>query len=346
MKHFKKLSVLFSVFCLILALCLPTFAAEYATDEIDESIPWEYDYTTNRLTHGDTVYEEYYLAPGFVVISPFRYTYAANIAIDPYDYGPRSYVRQIMPADGVPEVLHDIALVYPYYDAILARVYVTPEGRQLLDDFVNGNFASYEFGMGISQRVETDGQYWQTLGSTQPDLMLDVQMLRSAQEFFIYGIDESGNFARPIGNVYRSVDGHGWVYVDYRYLEPSQFNANGSISFHQGQIPAFSMDQSVAEEHYERYDASDYRSFKTYSQATLENGEPEMDQTPALIIFALMMSPFLFIAPILLLTLGIVLRSVKKIPSRKRWNALIVLPSLWLLCSIAITVLCIVAIVI
>ena len=41
----------------------------------------------------------------------------------------------------------------------------------------------------------------------------------------------------------------------------------------------------------------------------------------------------MYILPTLLLALGIVMRCVKKIPNRKRWNAIIILSSLWLVGS-------------
>ena len=69
MKNFKKLSALLIALFMILSLVLPVFAADYPAAEADESIEWWYDESTGELSHGDAVYTEYFMSPGFWIIA-------------------------------------------------------------------------------------------------------------------------------------------------------------------------------------------------------------------------------------------------------------------------------------
>ena len=49
-----------------------------------------------------------------------------------------------------------------------------------------------------------------------------------------------------------------------------------------------------------------------------------------MILFLVLASPFLYLMPAALLVLGIVMRCIKKVPSRKRWNTVIIASTVWL----------------
>lgn len=349
MKNFKKLSALVLTCCLMAALCLPVFAeivSSGSTVPIDEEYGWNYDADSGELSHGDWVYSEYFMPSGYWVISQYLYSYEDGIRLDAYD----NYdllIEQILPDPEIPEVSNDIVFISSSnFPKDSDRVFVTRDGKALLDSFVAGEYATYQFTKGSHYRVDIAEQYQKDLSDMTPSMTLDVRTLRSAKEYPIVGIDKSGNFAHVIGAVYGTVDGNGYVYVDYDSLPDNYLDADGTLSFRGGEVPAYPLNASVVGElvyELENYGTSHYTTIIT--AYTFEQQENDMEQTPALILFSVMLIPFLFIAPLLTLILGVVLSLIKKIPGRKRWSALILTSGLWLLCSVAITVLCIVAIV-
>ena len=344
MKNFKKLSALLIALFMILSLILPVLAADYPTEEIDETVVWSYDETTGELTHGEVVYEEYFISSGFLVIGD-RYRYKETIYMELYNLQDHT-VSQFIPDATVPSVRSDIAFVsYSAYSADGdLRIFVTPEGKAVMDAFGNGQYTSYQFAEYKSKRVDLSKDFITDIENREPNLTLDVRTLRNATKYKILGIDTTGNFAHIMGAVYQTVDGHGYVYVDYDALENNMLDADGTLSYRGGEVPAYTLDAAMVGDLIVQAQNCRSVSPRVYSANDFEDDELDIDQTPALILFALMLSPILFIAPIIFLVLGIVLSLVKKIPGRKRWLGLVATSCLWLLCSIAITVLCIVAI--
>ena len=342
MKNLTKIFAALLSLCAITSLLLLGAHAFGETEPIDEvegeKVDWTYNFTENTLSHGDVVYEEYFMPAGFEIFA-CHYTYSGGVTMD--DLGNTSSVRQLMPDAQSLEVYRDVALLYE--SGISGeRVFVTENGKAIVDAFVRGEYGSYQFAKNFSYRAVIPEEYLIDLADRQPNLTVDVRTLRSAQEYVIYGVDQTGHFAHPVGAIYETLDGNGYVYVHFDGLENNYLDANGMLSFRQGEVPAYAVSTSKVTD----LIVSTTNMPNEYINKYTFEDNINMDQTPALIIFAVMMSPFLYIAPLLLLTLGIVLRSIKKVPSRKRWNSLIILSCLWLVCSLAITVLCIVAILI
>ena len=341
MKNLTKIFAALLSLCAITSLLLLGAHAFGETEPIDEiegeKVDWTYDFTDNTLTHGEVVYEEYFMPAGFDIFA-CEYTYTGSITMSEYSSRTGS-VRQFMPDPNIPEVYRDIAILFDP-NVSEDRVFVTENGKAIVDSFVRGEYSHYQFAKDYNTRAVIPDDYLIDLADKQPNLTIDVRTLRSAQEYLIYGVDQTGHFAHIVGAIYKTLDGNGFVYVHFDGLESSYLDADGMLSFRQGEVPAYAVSTSKVTDLLVRSTSMPNQYISKY---TFEE-DIDIDQTPALIIFAVMMSPFLYIAPLLLLTLGIVLRSIKKVPSRKRWNSLIILSCLWLVCSLAITALCIVAI--
>ena len=346
-KTFKKLPALLIALLMILSLILPVFADDYPTEEIDETVEWVYDESTGELTHGDAVYTEYFLSSGFWIIAESRYEYYDSIPMEVYETR-KQFVMHILPDEEVPVVRTDIAFVAPngYAYESQTRLFVTPAGKKVLDAFEEGQYATYQIAKYEAARADIPQGYWADLEGREPNLMLDAKTLRNATSYDILGVDATGNFAHIIGAVYRTLDGHGYVYVHYDALESNMLNADGTLSFRGGQVPAYTLDTATIDKLISYAENSNTPTDQVFTKNSFEQDDLDIDQTPALILFALMLSPFLYVAPLLFLVLGIVMCSIKKIPGRKRWGGLVAVSCLWLACSVAITVLCIVAMVI
>ena len=343
MKNLTKIFAALLSLCAITSLLLLGAHAFGETEPIDEiegeKVDWTYNFTDNTLTHGDTVYEEYFMPAGFHIFA-CEYTYTGSITMSEYSSRTGS-VRQFMPDPNTPEVYRDIAILFDP-NVSEDRVFVTENGKAIVDAFIRGEYRHYQFAKDYNTRAVIPDDYLIDLADKQPNLTIDVRTLRSAQEYLIYGVDQTGHFAHIVGAIYATLDGNGFVYVHFDGLESNYLDADGMLSFRQGEVPAYTVSTSKVTDLLVKSTSmpNHYKSKYSFED------QVDMDQTPALIIFAVMMSPFLYIAPLLLLALGIVLRSIKKVPSRKRWNSLIILSVLWLVCSLAITALCIAAILI
>ena len=346
MKNLTKIFAALLSLCAITSLLLLGAHAFGETEPIDEvegeKVDWTYNFTDNTLTHGNTVYEEYFMPSGFELLAN-EYRYLQSISLDITGKNQRSaFVRQILPDIDTPVVYRDIAFMF---DSVIndERIFVTEHGKAVMDAFVSGEYASYLLSGQYARMSAIPEEYLIDLTEKQPDLTIDVRALRSAQEYLIYGVDQTGYFAHVMGAIYETVDGNGYVYVHFDGLENSCLSDDGTLSFREGEVPAYSLNNGKVNNLIINAQRTDGKLVATKSNF---EDRVDMDQTPALIIFAVMMSPFLYIAPLLLLALGIVLRSIKKVSGRKRWNSLIILSCLWLVCSLAITALCIAAILI
>ncbi len=344
MKNTKRFFALMLCMMLCLSLCVCAFAAQ--EQESEEELPpaWSFSEDKNTLFGSDRIYHYYPISP-FDWFRPYHlYTYSGSVdySTDP-DELPDYYMDSIgHPAtladdpEADPILNMDVAIVYEYVSMHgNYRVYVTDQGKQALSQYTAGNYARYELTYGYSSGAEFSEQAVRGWNAGVPDVKLDVTELAECDYYYVLGYDSTLTFAHVIGAVF-DLDG-AYYYVHYDALDNNYFDAEGDLSFRSGSVPAI------------RLGASD----KALVDATLEQFEPysadlitepfePLDATISMIVFVVLASPLLFVLPLILLVLGIVMRSIKKIPNRKRWNAVILCSCIWLIGSVLTSVLLII----
>ena len=90
MKNLTKIFAALLSLCAITSLLLLGAHAFGETEPIDEvegeKVDWTYNFTENTLTHGEVVYEEYFMPSGFDIFA-CEYTYAGSITMSEYSSG-------------------------------------------------------------------------------------------------------------------------------------------------------------------------------------------------------------------------------------------------------------------
>lgn len=315
MKHIKKISIL--LLCLLLAF--GTILPVSASDDYEEKPEWEISEDLGTLTYGDRVYERAEISWGVWLRSDYYYQYRQVLEIET---GTRTNIRHPILTDeqGKEEILWDIVFLNNAYNASYQplAVYVNANSKHIIDDFNAGNYAQYELGWYSRSAVieENAAKAWM---SATPDLSLDAQDLTDAPYHYVFAYDQTLTLCKVFGVIFE-VDG-GYVYVDGAHC----LDFEGYLALRPGDLPALQLqgqDAALVADATERF-VNHSLNFKT------EEAEP-VESSAAMAVFLLIASPLLFILPALLLALGIVMRCLKKIPNRKRWNIVIILSSVWL----------------
>lgn len=319
MKSFKKLFAILVCFGMILSLCLAVSAQDAGVQsETEEEIEWVVSDDQQTLTYGNETYALYPL-PATEWFRPYEfYKYSQSVKV-----GQKSLNMIGHPVIESTEeeiVLNqDMVVVYDYIgSAAMIRVYVTPQGAKELDRYVSGKYTQYELAQGYYTSSVISGALVNAWASSEADMTVDVTKLGTAPSYKVLGYDSTLTLAHVIGEVFEYKGDY--LFVNYDKLDNSHFDSNGNLSFRSGTVPALCLNDAHARQVAEAIEAA--QSFSPYvhgEQAEL------LDPSISMIIFLVMVAPLLYLLPLATLILGIVLRSIKRIPHRERWTLVIVL---------------------
>ena len=312
MKHAKKLTAL--MLCLLLAfgMILPVSASK---DPVEEPM-WAISEDLGMLTYGDTSYTCMEI-PYDTWFRPYAiYTYSQTIRsakLSKYSV----YVSHPMNEAG--EVRKDLVFLYRYTQKDgWNGVYVTESSRKIIEDFCAGKYAHYELG-NENQSAPLAADAVEAWRNATPEVSIDTLSLAEVPFHYVLGYDESYSLASVQGVIFE-VEGE-YLYVSSEHCT----SIFGVLSLRPGSVPALALDGQHAEAVKTAIKESSYFS----TDVTYESSEP-LPPVASMVIFLIMASPVMFLLPALLLTLGIVMRCVKKVPNRKRWKAVIITASVWL----------------
>ena len=319
MKSFKKLFAILVCLSLILSLCLAVSAQDTGVQsETEEEIEWVVSDDQQTLIYGNETYTLYTL-PATEWFRPYEfYRYSETIKTDQKALD--LIGRPVIESTEQEIVLNqDMVLVYEYmgYDAMI-RVYVTPQGAKELDRYVSGKYMQYELAQEYYTSSVISGELVNAWASSEADMTVDVTNLGTAPSYKVLGYDSTLTLAHIIGEVFEYQGDY--LFVHYDALDNSYFDANGSLSFRSGTVPALRLSDAHARQVAEAIEAAQYFSPSIHGpQAEL------LDPSISMIIFLVMVAPLLYLLPLATLILGIVLRNIKRIPHRERWTLVIVL---------------------
>ncbi len=329
MKKTKRM-IAFLVMILALAsvLAIGASAEKAPAPEDDEiSTDWVLSADGYTMTRGKQSYTWYDL-PNDVRSRPYEvYEYYQTIRLQENDkaYSYESSIGQ--PYNGG-EVSEDMVYLY-YATSNYDTVYVTANGKRMLDSFVQGNYARYELCTTpyMSQSTEVSENMIPAFRHGI-SVDLEVSLLEDYSSYYIIGYDETLSFVRIIGEVF-DCNGN-YYYFHYDELENYHFTADGTLSLRRGTAPAYMIPDSTSADVDTAVEHLDY-----FSSDVMYEG---MDLTPldggiAMGFSIVMFSPLLFVLPCVTLILGTVLACLKAVPHRRGWLAVALLSLLWLLLS-------------
>ena len=317
MKHIKKISILLLCLMLVFGSLLPVCAA----DEAEESPEWTFSEALGMLTYGTTEYQQMEISSDIWFNPCALYTFNQNLETNFEKYTEVAHpVADPSAQNRAP--LTDVAFLYGSVTAHgLYAVYATDSGKSIINDFNAGKYAQYELGSDYSSSV-LDAQMVMDWRNAEPDITILAEQLSDAPYHYVLGYDATLSLAKPIGVIFEYSD-------QYLYVPGEQcLDINGYLSLRPGTVTVYVLNQA----HAEQVQTAISNKERHYYEDIGEQSEP-VPPTISMALFLLIASPLMYILPTLLLALGIVMRCVKKIPNRKRWNAIIILSSLWLVGS-------------
>ena len=317
MKHTQK--ILAVLLCMILLLCatLPVSASDKAEDTEPE-IRWELSEDEQTLTYGDQTYT-YYAIPSYDWFRPYQsYQYLQEFDV-------RFIGQPILSTEGEEVTLYeDMVVLYVYFDVNTAfDVYVTAQGARALDEYMAGNYAQYELTSGSYESATISEQTVRAWSEITPTETVDATLLGELVSYNVIGYDSTLTFAHIIGKVFE-YNGD-YLFVNYSHLNNTHFDSYGNLSFRSGNVPVVRLSAQDKAQITDTIDRFEYYD----GEIVYEQSDP-LDATLSMVLFLLLASPFLYILPALFLVFGIVMRCIKKLPGRKRWNTVIIASIVWL----------------
>ena len=302
---------------LVFGSVLPVCAA----DQTEEKPTWALSEDQSTLTYGATVYQRVEIPSGVWFRPCALYTFNRNMDTPFDEYTEVAHPIADQSAEQ-PAPLTDVAFLYGSVSAQgLYAVYATANGKKIISDFNAGRYAQYELGSHYSSAV-ISAEMVNRWRYAEPDISIDTTILSDATYHYVFGYDATLSMAKPIGVIFESDDGY--LYVKGEHC----LDIDGYLSLRPGTVPVYLLNNHYTEQVSTAISDIEYHNYEDLG----EKSEP-LDATVSMIVFLLIASPVMFLLPALQLALGIVMRCLKQIPGKKRWNTVIVLSAVWLIGS-------------
>lgn len=308
----KIISILFALI-IMLTLCIIVSAEDYTE--------WTVSQDEKTLIIGDKTYELYtgYLSLNDKILPEEKFVYG-----DEYGYSDL-YLKRNMENEDI------MVLTVSAYSYSIERIYVNSEGKKALDSFVDKNYSLYRISSSYTKYSNTT-KGWIDLLDGGTVVKLDVRSLQSCQSYYVLGYDSTGSIAHTVGAIY-NLDG-AYYYVNYDILPNNYFDANGNLSYRQGDVNAYKLNtaqESDMEEFTYRMDYFDIRF--------------ESDTTPSfegagrgffIFIFVFVTALFGFIIPLVPVIIGTIRITKQKTKNPKRWLLMLIACTLWIVVAICL----------
>lgn len=311
----KKLICLLLVCLLLPALCVTAFA------EGEEYAQWIISEDGEELSLDGKTYTWYPMAYGDLLKPEERFCYENEVIVN----------GEALSVVVNPENPHMVFLCNYY--SYPERVYVTEEGRRILDAYVNGEFAEYLLTWNTNQASQISADLVAQLDAlTAEQISIEVTRLRELDCYEIMGYDETHTLAHAHGAVYVLRDGY--YYINYDALDNTHFDSEGNFSYRSGTVTLVKLVTDHAEM------VSDaIGNLKAWTYTAIYESDTdvvEMDKTSAKTVFFVLSIIGGLLIPAVPLVLGLVFATSKKSVNPHKWYLLSSLAALWIILAAVI----------
>lgn len=229
-------------------------------------------------------------------------------------------------------------VTYGEYAYSNESIYATSEGKQIIEEFNNGNFSKYMIFGDQSELYSgvLNGDIVKQLDAIEPTKTLLVSALRNLEMYAVAGVDKTGTFYHIHGAFYKS--GSGYYYINYDVLDNSYFDANDNFSYRKGQVKAVEVPSDIVARlnneivpNIRFKDFTYNETYDAYHKANESWGNmPLFIFSTAILGYAIPLVPFV---------LSLVFAQSNKAMHPKRWYVLTFVSAFWLLVSTLINLL-------
>lgn len=314
----KKLICLLLVCLLIPALCVSVLAEE------EEYAQWIISEDGEELSLDGKTYTWYPLAYGDIIKPEERFIYENEVE-NPVNGDELTVIIN-------PDNPHMVFLVEYEYRNEVERVYVTEEGRRILDAYVNREFAEYLLTDDYDASVISSDMAAQLDAQTENQKSVEVTQLRERNCYEIVGYDETHTVVHTHGAIYLLADGY--YYINYDALDNTHFDSNGNFSYRSGSVTLVKLGEKHAREISDAI--GDMDSWSSEFMSELETDEIEVETDSAEIVFFVLSVIGGLVIPVAPLVLGLVFARSKKSVNPHKWYLLSSLAALWIILAAVI----------
>lgn len=293
----KKIITILFALILVSALCLVVGAEEYAE--------WTISNDEKTLILNDTVYELYegYLYPSDSFRPEVSFLYENE-----YYYSELKRNNENL----------DILYVNGSY-------YVSKDGKNALDDFVDGKFHEYKIVDRFKDSYSDTSLGWLNSldgGKTQ---VFDVRDLKNSISFYLLGYDKTGTVAHKIGAIHSINDE--LYFINYDKLPNNYFDSTGNFSFLRGEVTAYKLNDL------QKNEVSLYlENMARFKTETEDNGQfTGLPKGFYITVFVIITALVGYVAPLIPTVIGTIRIVRGKTQNPKRWYLMIILCSLWII---------------
>lgn len=322
----KRLFGILLAVLLLSSLCFQVSAVEPE----EQAAVWALSEDGETLRHGDQVYQWYPLAPGELLMPEELYVYETRVK------NPLTGQKcSVLTVPGNPDMvfLQDYA-----YNDWVDRVYVTAEGKEILDAYCQGEYHDWNLmtdniarSAGLSSNVMES-----LLQKNGEPITMDVRQLQDVPVWKVMGSDRTGTLRHIMGGIYE-LDGL-LYYVNYDELDNTHFDANGQFSFRRGTVEMWELSLETQKDvrwiinQNLRHQSPEY-IFEAEEKKVVE------DPVDARLGFLVLTAVAGLLVPAVPLVLGLIFARSKKAKYPHRWYLLSILSGLWMVVAAGIAIL-------
>lgn len=316
----KSLSKRLAVF-LLACLLLSSFILPAAAKEDTDAIVFEFR-SDGMLSDGERVFAPLELPLGCKLDEVMRYVFDTESMGYEYDY----YAGATRDAD----------ILWRYFHSSSA-VFVTEDAWARIEALAAGNAAERRLVFKRTYLSAQDTEDILSLIVSETDAVVtDVPVadLRDAGYFELRSYEESGVVYTIDAMIFLYGDAYG--YLDLCALDNSHFDADGNLSFRSGSVPLVILGTDTVTALCDAVDRTPITEGKTVWQSDDTSGIEFESSGVGLVFFWITVVFCGFVLPGAALILGILLAVTGQ--KKKRWWALVICATVWLLAAIGILI--------
>ena len=308
----KRFTLILFTLIIMLTLCIIASASD--------NLEWTVSEDGKSLIVGENAYELYegYFSP----TDSFVPEKSLVLNTKSYDYG---YLKKADNND-------DIIILSDYYYEDLGYVYVSKNGKSILDEFTKGSYLSYKLVNESFDKYTIASNQW--IGNLDGGVIetVDVRSLANCEITYIVGCDSTGTLGHTVGAIYKK--GDSYLFVNYDKLPNNYFDSTGRFSYRQGEVKAYKLNIAQVS------DMNSYNSSLVPFEIVYKSEDiPSSSQHGKgfyIAIFVIVTAIIGFIIPLIPLIIGAIRILKGKTKNPKRWYLMFAGCGLWILLAICI----------
>ena len=223
--------------------------------------------------------------------------------------------------------------VYRVYDDGNCYIYTDKAEGEKLEKFFGGEYSTIRIknSQGVYESIAGESLSTMISGA-KPGQLYQVSDLERLERYPVYAYDSTDSVYFHIGNIY--IFNRGAVrYLDYSWLENSNFTADGELSYRSGEVPLVDVTEEALSDFLYAKENLKY----PVREVVYEGADNDFDmneveivgETAIKVMFWIAVAIMGFIIPAVAIALGLLIPRTKKMRGKKYWYSLSIAGAAW-----------------